>query len=325
MTRERRNWKENDPVQYFHEHYSHIKNRAQLEKEDPGLCRQLRINDKLDEVLQKKQKHIDYSKTDPVNYFRQNCSDIKSRKQLAIEYQGLYKKLLSEGRLDEVLPETQHRDWTKQDPVELFRQQYSHIRTRSQLKKEDSGLYKKLLSESRLGEVLPETQHRDWTKQDPVELFRQQYSHVISRSQLKNEDAGLYSKLLKDEKLDEVLLETQHRDWTKQNPVELFRQQYFYIKTRGQLDNEDRGLYHKLLKDGKLDELLPEKQYRDYCKIDSVEFFKQQYSYITSRYQLRKEDFGLYQKLWKENRLGEVLPNKESQRKQALEKVIEVM
>jgi len=274
MRRERRNWKENDPVQYFYEHYSHIKNRAQLEKEDPGLCRQLRINNKLDEVLQKKQKHIDYSKTDLVNYFRQNCSDIKSRKQLAIEYQGLYKKLLSEGRLDE---------------------------------------------------VLPETQYRDWAKQDPVELFRQQYSHVISRSQLKNEDAGLYSKLLKDEKLDEVLLETQHRDWAKQNPVELFRQQYFYIKTRGQLDNEDRGLYHKLLKDGKLDELLPKKQYRDYRKIDSVEFFKQQYSYIISRYQLRKEDFGLYQKLWKENRLGEVLPNKESQRKQALEKVIEGM
>ena len=59
------------------------------------------------------------------------------------------------GSLDEVLPGKTQRDWTEQDPVEYFRQRYSHIKSRSQLAKEDRELYKKLREERRLDEVLP--------------------------------------------------------------------------------------------------------------------------------------------------------------------------
>ena len=43
---------------------------------------------------------------------------------------------------------------------ELFNKNYSHIKTRSQLIKKDSGLYNKLKSTGKLDEVFPDTKKR---------------------------------------------------------------------------------------------------------------------------------------------------------------------
>ena len=181
------------------------------------------------------------------------------------------------------------RNWNKLDPIQYFNSHYSYIKSRSQLQKEDRGLYNKLLKKDKLDVVLP-----DYIKTDPVKLFKQQYSRVTNRNQLRKENGSLYNKLWKEGKLDEVLPEKLRRDYNKTCPVELFHKKYSYVTSRGQLYKECKGLYLKLWREGRLDEVLPEKrEQRDWKKQDPVELFKQQYSHITSRRQLKKQDVGL--------------------------------
>ena len=97
-----------------------------------------------------------------------------------------------------------------------------------------------------------------WDNNDPVKYFYKHYPNIKSRRQLQEEDKGVYCILYKMGKLDEILPEKQEkRDWTRKDPTKYFEENYPQIKTRKQLRNADRGLYHILKKTGGLDKVLP--------------------------------------------------------------------
>ncbi len=197
------------PVKYFKKFYKgKITARNQLQKEDPTLYNKLRKLGKLDDILpSQNESYRDFSKTDPVQYFKKHYKGkIKTRKQLAKEDQSLYQKLRELGKLSQLLPDIQNRDYSKTDPVRYFKEHYTgKITTRWQLQKEDQGLYQKLRTLGKLDEVLPDLQLRDYSKIDPVRYFKEHYAgKITTRSQLEKKDRGLYEKLLKLGKLDEV-------------------------------------------------------------------------------------------------------------------------
>jgi hypothetical protein len=154
---------------------------------------------------------------------------------------------------------------------------------------------------------------RDWMENDPVKYFEEHYAgKITTRGQLQQEDHGLYLKLCKLGKLEDVLPDAVYRDFSKVDPVDFFKEYPAgRIKTRGQLKKEDGGLYLKLRKLGKLEELLPDVQEkRDWSKIDPVKFFEERYAgKITTRGQLKKEDRGLYDKLRTLGKLDVVFPS----------------
>lgn len=266
-----------------------------------------------------------WNENDPVEYFKEHCSHVKSRIQLEKEDGGLYQKLLRTGKIDEVIPEKQFRDYKDKSAVEIFHEKYSHITSRNELKKEDRRLYEKLWKTGKIDEVIPERKKcRDYKEKSAVDVFKEKYSHVTSRGELAKEDKGLYQKLWKTSKLDDVLPEKQkRRDYEEKSAVELFYEKYPHMTSRGELSKEDRGLYCKLKKDGLLGEVLPEKrEVRNYGEKSAVEIFKEEYSHVTSRWQLQKEDMGLYHKLRKTGKLDEVLPSNEQLRKEALQLAI---
>jgi len=219
----------------------------------------------------------------------------------------------------------ERRNWKMIDPVEYFRNNCPSIKGRAQLRREDSSLFYKLIRDGKLRDALPEMLRRDYGLINPVDIFHEKYSHIKSRAQLSREDPGLYCKLNRMGKLDEILPETQRRNYKKNDPVKLFYDRYAHITSRVQLVRENIGLYLKLLRNGYLDELLPNtnEKDRDWSKIDPVKFFGQNYHYITSREQLKKEDSGLYSKLSEIGKLDELLPSRDSLKAKTLEKVIE--
>ncbi len=322
MSREYRDWKSIDAVQYFNEHYKgKITSRKQLSEEDQCLYNKLRIIGKLDQILPSQhENHRDFTQNDPMQYFKKfHAGKITTRSQLKEGDPGLYEKLRKLNKLDEVLPDLQRRDFSQIDPIQHFNQHYKgKITSRKQLAKEDSGLYNKLYKLGKLDEVLPR-QLRDFSKKDPVQHFKEQYKgKITSRKQLEKEDQVLYDKLRKLGKLDEILA-SQHennRDYTQTDPVQFFNQHYKgKVVTRTQLSKEDPGLYQKLRKQGQLDEILPSQyeNHRDYTQTDPVQFFNQHYKgKITTRKQLQKEDQGLYCKLLRIGKLEDVLPDRQN-------------
>ena len=102
----------------------------------------------------------------------------------------------------------ERRDWDKIDPVQYFNKRYAgKIITREQLRKVDGGLYHQLYRVGKLDELLPNSHQkdRDWSKIDPVQYFNEKYKgKIITKKQLEEVDGGLYSKLRKIGKLDEV-------------------------------------------------------------------------------------------------------------------------
>ena len=253
---------------------------------------------------------------DPVEYFRQNYSHIKGMTQLRREDSGLYLKLRKTGKIAEVFPGKQHRDFNQVDPVDLFHQKYFHVTSRAQLDREDQGLYDKLRALGKLDELLPNQNHndRDWSTINPVDYFRQNYSNIINRTLLMKEDRGLYWILMKTHKIDEVLPQKQirkePRNYSKTNPVTLFHEKYPHVTSRGQLQKEDKRLYVKLWEIGKLDEVLPQKKIcRDFNTIDPVQLFHERYSHVINRAQLYREDPGLCVKLRKMGKLDDLLPS----------------
>lgn len=154
--RKRREWSKIDPVEYLHKHYSHVKTRSQLEKEDSGLHGVLARRDELNKIFPRKKEYRDWKKKDPVEYFHKHCSHVKTVTQLIREDHGLYLMLRRTGKLDKLFPEKQtHRDWSELDPVEYFHENYLHIKNRKQLSEEDQSLYQVLVKIGKVDEVLP--------------------------------------------------------------------------------------------------------------------------------------------------------------------------
>jgi hypothetical protein len=203
----------------------------------------------------------DWTKQDPVKYFEEHYAGrITVKHQLREKDYGLYQKLSKMGKLEDVLPDSVHRDFSKIDAVVYFSEHYAgRITSRSQLKKKDWVLYDKLLKQDKLHVVLPSPKRRDFSKVDPVKFFKEHYAgKIATRDQLQTKDPSLMLLLRKTGKLDAVLPERVYRDYSKVDPVAYFSEHYAgRITTPGQLQKEDSGLFQKLRKMGKLDVVFP--------------------------------------------------------------------
>jgi len=90
------------------------------------------------------------------------------------------------------------RNYEKKSPLVWFKELFGDREglTRSQLETEDSGLYATLRKMKLLDEAIPEKEHRDWNRIDPVEYFIDLYgSKNITRGELQKEDGVLFLKL----------------------------------------------------------------------------------------------------------------------------------
>ena len=103
----------------------------------------------------------------------------------------------------------------------------------------------------------------------------------------------------------------------KQDPLDFFRKHYDSATTRSQLSKEDNSLYRILSRRGMLDAAIPDfdaeaSERGRKVRIEGsrfgenpLEFYRENYPGM-ARGQLKKEDQGLYRRLWKDGLLGEV-------------------
>jgi len=190
----RRDWSEmsGSPLEYFRKKFGGKKfTRSEPNLVDKGLYDTLR-------------KMI-------LEEFRENYSDREdiTRTQLKKENHRLYGDLLRFKLLDETIPTTKmkRKDWSVIDPVEYFKENYGDREdmTRSQLQREDGGLFQALIKHGQMDEAVP-IKKRDWSNTDPVQYFRDNYGDSnITRAKLQREDAGLYELLRRKGLLDDTI------------------------------------------------------------------------------------------------------------------------
>ena len=90
------------------------------------------------------------------------------------------------------------RNYKIKSPLEWFNELYGDRKiSRSQLDKEDKGLYQALKRRKLLDQAIPEKRKtRDYTKKSPLEYFREEYGdRKINRTQFQKENPGLYLAL----------------------------------------------------------------------------------------------------------------------------------
>jgi len=188
-------------------------------------------------------------------------------------------------------------------PLEFYHEHYPGLK-RGELFAADQSLYKRLLSDSLLDPVPlknpnPTPLRRDFG--DPVVFYKKHYLG-LTRGELNNADPSLYQRLRRDGLLEVVPLGNRSRaSKFGDDPVAYYKKHHPGL-TRGQLWAQAPGLYHRLYRDGLLDDV-PLK-IRDFGD-DPVAYCKKHYPGLT-RGQLDKEDRALYNRLWRDGLLEEI-------------------
>jgi hypothetical protein len=156
---------------------------------------------------------------------------------------------------------------------------------------------------------------------DPLKFFRRNYAgREISRGELRKEDPGLYSALVKKSLIDGAIPEKtknkrrrKRRKWSERNPLSYYQQYYAGTTlSRGQLQKKDPGLYGALLAAGLLEKLSFERRRRNprnWSTTDPLLYFQENYRELNpGRKQLQKIDGGLYKELHRRNLLTQAFP-----------------
>lgn len=148
---------------------------------------------------------------------------------------------------------------------------------------------------------------------NPLAYFREHFGErKMTRMQLYREDPSLGYSLVRVGQMDEAIPEKRgvtYRGYA--SPLECFKDKYKDRKiTRGQLENEDGGLYSSLRIRGQLDEAIP-KGYRGFSS--PLECYRGKYGdRKMKRSQLQRVDKGLHSALWKAGQLDKAIPVKQN-------------
>jgi len=201
-----------DSLGYYKEHYSGM-TRGRLQEEDPGMYNRLRKDCLLDEVPLANRSTITIKRRsskfggDPVKYYNEHYPGM-TRGRLQKEDNRLYNRLWEDGLLDEV-PLAVRRRYSKfgGDPVKYYNEHYSGM-TRTNLSKNNPGLYKQLSRKKLLDEVPKAVRgaiKRRSSKfgDDPVKYYKAHYPGM-TRKELYNKNLSLYQMLSRKGRLDEV-------------------------------------------------------------------------------------------------------------------------
>jgi hypothetical protein len=207
------------------------------------------------------------------------------------------------------------RDYQKKSPLECFREEYGDRKiTRSQLSKEDSGLYCALNEWEQMDKAIPKRGYRGYTS--PLECFRVEFKgRKMTRYGLIKEDSGLYSSLKNWEQLDEAIPEksgASYRGYA--SPLECFNAKFKGKKiTRNQLRKRDQKLCEILYRRKQMDEAIPKEptNYRGYAS--PLECFRAKFGKRKkkiSRAELERVDSKLFSSLYRWKQLEEAIPEK---------------
>ncbi|MBI2147044.1 hypothetical protein HYU19_01045 [Candidatus Woesearchaeota archaeon] len=142
--------KNQNPANFFRQHYDPDTTRSQLAKKDCALYRILSRKRLLDEAIpdfdhetservRRARTEVSRFGNDPFAYYQEHHAGL-TRGQLWKQDQSLYQRLRSDGLLDQV-PVT--RTDFGNDPVAYYQEHYAGL-TRGQLKKQDPSLYQRL-------------------------------------------------------------------------------------------------------------------------------------------------------------------------------------
>jgi len=131
------------------------------------------------------------------------------------------------------------------------------IRGRSGLQETDNSLYQALSKRGLLDGIGLKSKHRDWASMDDrglSGLARRFIAErgIVSRKNLRKEDAGMYQALRKRGLLGGIGLEDIYRDWASMGDWELlcFARRFIAERRIGlkvQLKRADQGLYYALI------------------------------------------------------------------------------
>lgn len=251
------------PLDFFKDKYADKDiSRGQLQKEDSSLYAALRRRGQIDLAIPERNIRLYRGFKDLFTYFRAHYPEKISRKKLQKEDSGLYSSLLRLGLMDQAIPEKQgltYRGFSS--PLEYFRHQYGkRAISRSQLQKEDRGLYLSLRKKGQINIAIPSIKKRDF-KGDPLTYFRKKYKNIrITRKQLSVEDSGLYSSLLRKKELSSAIPARRNKRDKRNfngNPIKFFREKYGDERiTISRLKKEDYVLYQSLLNSNQITEIV---------------------------------------------------------------------
>jgi len=299
-----------------------------------------RSREPMAESLQKR-KYRDWSSMnneDLISHARKFIeeNEIKNRSGLCKADRGLYWVLKKRNLVDEVISEKRKkRDWSSMSNEDLISHarkfiEENEIKNRGGLQKADVGLYQVLRKRNLLDEVISEKEYRDWSSMSNEDLISHarkfiEENEIKNRSGLCKADRGLYWVLKKRNLLDEVISEKrEERDWSSMSNEDLISHARKFIeeneiKNRGGLYKADVGLYQVLRKRNLLDEVISEKEYRDWSSMSNEDLISHARKFIEeneikNRGGLYKADGGLYYVLIKRNLLDEVISEKREER-----------
>jgi|GEM_PF-4717313 len=211
------------------------------------------------------------------------------------------------------------RKWKGVDLVAHFRENYSDVGSREELQKRDNGFYRILCNKKNkplFDELLPSKRpnRRSWSGVDLALYFKENYSDVGSREELEKRDPGFYKLLCRKHKplFDELLPSKrpnrcEQRDWDGVDLALYFKENHSDVGSRKELQKRDNGFYSMLSKEENehlLDELLPSKRpnRRSWFGVDLALYFKENYSDVGSREELKKRDVGFHSILCKKHK-----------------------
>lgn len=152
---------------------------------------------------------------------------------------------------------------------------------------------------------------------DPLEFFREHYDPSTTRSRLAKEDFSLYrilrrrklggkpllDKAIPDFDVEKHKLGKHYRRLSKYGEDALaYYQEHYPGFTRGELEKENPGLYHRLHDDDLIEQVpLVSSRYGD----DLLAYYQEHYPGVT-RGRLQRVNNGLYQRLRRAKLLGQV-------------------
>lgn len=164
--------------------------------------------------MNKKRKNRDYTGWTLENFVEAvKDTGATGRTELGKLDSGLDHKIRQLGYIEIIFPETRYKKgvkkrrhnaihrpsgfWKDKDPVAYFNEHYSHIKTREELKKTDSGCYRQLNEAGKLDEIFGSIEKRDFNSIDLKEHYNTHYSYCKRPVDLSRADMYFYRQCLK--------------------------------------------------------------------------------------------------------------------------------
>jgi|GEM_PF-6434728 len=209
-------WKsmtDDELISYTINSFPNLKNRQQLRKFDLGLANTINRRELWEKLGFKKVEKVYWHKMSDdelLEHFKNEYEGL-SRRELEVTDRRVYQALRKRNLIEKAIPETKNKQFpryffkkmTDAELVDYYKQNYSHVKTRTQLAKECQLLKENLQQRNLLDSVGLESKLdnprnlKDQKDEELVKYFRTNYENITTRTQLARKDWVLYRLLRK--------------------------------------------------------------------------------------------------------------------------------